>query len=154
MTTANDVRARAFADHATDGEVALELDRVYDTGNSPWGVPAYRFHILYGGERAGTVSLRIGRSELVLRYAGHVGFGVDPRFRGRALAERAVRLILPLAATHGLSPLWITCNPANLASRRVLERLGAEYVETVSLPADYDTYAEGEREKCRFRLEH
>lgn len=153
MTTATDVRARAFTNHARDGDVALELDRVYDTGNSPWGVPAYRFHILCGGERAGTVSLRIGRSELLLRYAGHVGFGVDPRFRGRALAERAVRLIFPLAVTHGLTPLWVTCNPANLASRRVLERLGAVYVDTVPLPADYDTYAEGQREKCRFRLE-
>jgi predicted acetyltransferase len=153
MAGVSEDRARAFAAQTGPGEVALEMDRVYDLESSPWGVPAYRFHILAGGEQAGTVSLRIGSSARVVRYAGHVGFAVHPPFRGRRLAERAVRLLLPLAKEHGLHTLWITCHPANLASQQTLERLGAIYVETVPLPPDYDAYAQGEREKRRFRLE-
>jgi predicted acetyltransferase len=152
MTEVSKERAGAFASQTSNGEVTLEVDQVYEIENSPWGVPAYRFHIVVGGERAGTVSLRIGSSDRVIRYAGQIGFGVHPRFQGRRLAERAVRLLLPLAKDHGLATLWVTCNPANVASRRTLERLGATYVETVPLPPDYDSYAQGEREKCRFRL--
>ena len=153
MIQVSDGRARAFA-AATVGEaVALEFHRIYDLADSLWGVPAYRFQILSDGARAGTISLRIGLTDLVVRFAGQLGFVVDPPFRGRGFAEQATRLLLPLASAHGLQPLWLTCNPANVASRRTPERLGAVYVETVALPEDYDTYAQGEREKCLFRLD-
>jgi tagatose 1,6-diphosphate aldolase len=41
---------------------------------------------------------------------------------------------VPLAVRHGLSELWITCNPDNIASRRTCEAAGAELVEVVDLP--------------------
>jgi predicted acetyltransferase len=146
-------RAKAFASETSGDEIALEFDQIYDREGSPWGVAAYRFHILFQGERAGTISLRVGSDERLVQYAGQIGFGVAPPFRGHRLAELATRLLLPLAREHGLAALWITCNPANTASLRTLERLGAVYVETVPLPEDYDSYAQGEREKCRFRLD-
>jgi tagatose 1,6-diphosphate aldolase len=49
--------------------------------------------------------------------------------------------------------LWITCNPDNTASRRTLDRLGAEFVEIVSVPDDYPLIAGTLRQKCRYRLE-
>ena len=65
----------------------------------------------------------------------------------------ACQLLFGLARRHGLSELWITCNPDNIASRKTCERLGAEYVETVSLPRDHVLYQRGEREKCRYRID-
>ena len=53
----------------------------------------------------------------------------------------------------GLSPLWITCNPENVASRRTCERAGGTLVETVKLPPDHPLYQKGERAKCRYRFE-
>lgn len=52
-----------------------------------------------------------------------------------------------------MKELWMTCSPDNLASRCTCELLGAVFVETVDLPEDIDMYREGERQKCRYRLQ-
>jgi len=88
-----------------------------------------------------------------VQYIGHIGYAVQEAFRGRHFAERAVRLVLPLAAEHGINPIWITCGPDNAASRRTIERLGAAYVETVDVPDDYPLNPGMIRKKCRFRLD-
>jgi tagatose 1,6-diphosphate aldolase len=115
--------------------------------------PAYHFHLVVYRRQAGTLSLRIGHTPALELYAGHVGYEVAPRFRGRRLAERACRLVLPLARAHGLDPLWITCDPDNRPSRRTCERLGARLVEIVPVPPDTPMYRQGEHRKCRYRLD-
>lgn len=145
--------AHAFLADARDDDLTLGLDVIYESDTSPWMAPAYRFDMLVQGAKVGTISLRVGDDERLVRYAGHVGYSVDEPWRGRRLAERATRLLLPLARAHGLDPLWIGCNPDNAPSRRTLERLGATFFETVALPPDYVRYySRGEREKCRYRL--
>ncbi len=135
-----------------DGDLILSLSNLYVASDSPWSVPAYRFDMLVGEDRAGTISLRIDDQTGVLFFAGHVGFVVEPGFRGRRLAAGSVRLILPLAREHGIDPVWLTCEPNNRASKRTIEILGATYHETVPLPVHADAYRRGEREKCRFWL--
>lgn len=101
---------------------------------------------------AGTLSFRLADTEQIRMYSGHIGYGVFPPARGHHYAERAVRLILPLARAHGIDHLWITCNPDNWPSRRTCERLGAELVEIVDIPKTNLLYEKGERQKCRYRL--
>jgi tagatose 1,6-diphosphate aldolase len=101
---------------------------------------------------AGGVGLRVGYTAELELYSGHIGYHVYPPARGRHLAERACRLLLNLARRHEMSELWITCNPDNFASRRTCERLGAQFVETVLIPADHPFYLRGERAKCRYLL--
>lgn len=101
---------------------------------------------------AGTLSLRLGDDDDLVQYYGHIGYGVFPPARGQHYAERACRLVLPLAKRNGLNTLWITCNPDNLASRRTCERLGATFVDTVAVPARHALFERGEHAKCRYRL--
>ncbi|HEX8342935.1 MAG TPA: GNAT family N-acetyltransferase [Tepidisphaeraceae bacterium] len=101
---------------------------------------------------AGTLSLRLADTEQIRLYYGHIGFGVFPAARGRHYAERATRLVLPLARRHGMTELWITANPDNTPSRRTCQRLGAEFVDTVDVPRKHPLYARGEKQKCRYRL--
>jgi predicted acetyltransferase len=103
---------------------------------------------------AGAVALRVGHTDDLELYYGHVGYHVYPAHRGRHFAERAVRLLLPLARRHGLNPLWITCNPDNWPSFRTCQRLGATLVETVAVPAGHPLHQRGEVAKCRFRIDH
>ena len=63
-----------------------------------------------------------------------------------------ILLLMPLARRLRIDPLWITCDPENLASRRSLELAGAEFVEVVSVPEDCVIYQSGHRRKCRYRL--
>jgi len=119
--------------------------------------PTYHFW-MYNHQRrhspiAGAVALRIGHGLELELYLGHFGYHVYPAHRGRHFAERAVRLLLPLAAQHGLKPVWITCNPDNRPSRRTCERLGAALIDTVAVPPTNPLFARGETAKCRYRLD-
>lgn len=81
--------AHAMVAASPDHALTLGLDTIYAPDGSPWMVPAYRFDILVRGRKAGTISLRVGDDERLLRYAGHVGYAVDEPWRGQHLAERA-----------------------------------------------------------------
>jgi tagatose 1,6-diphosphate aldolase len=138
----------------SDGDLRLVLAECTPAENSPWGVPAYSFSMQDpGGEYLGRIRLRVGWSEDVIRFAGQVGYVVAPPHRGHRYAERACRLIIPLAKRHGMSSLWITCQPDNVQSRRTLERLGAQCVGVIDVPAEYPLDAGMERRKMCFRLE-
>ena len=115
--------------------------------------PAYRFKMMLAGQNVemGAIDLRISNSHHIVMYAGHIGYSVYPAYRGHHYAARSVLLLLPLALSHDLNPLWITCNPDNYASRRSCELAGFELVEIVDLPPNTDMYLEGERQKCRYR---
>jgi len=138
-----------------DDDLELVLYERYWGDPAKGKVPAYRFLVtrVRDGEELGSIELRVGNTDDIVRYAGHVGYGVEPIHRGHHYAARAVRLLLPLARLHGLSPVWITCNPDNGASRRTCELAGATLIEIVDLPPDSDMYRSGERQKCRYRLD-
>ena len=102
---------------------------------------------------AGGIGLRIGNNPEIERYSGNIGYHVYPPARGHHFAERACRLLLPLARRHGMDRLWITCNPDNAASRRTCERLGARFVDIVPIPPDHPFRLRGETAKCRFVIE-
>lgn len=121
-------------------------------------VPCYHFWLRLTGKDApvsiaGGIGLRIGDTLNLRTYVGHVGYNVYPPARGRHLAERATRLLFPLARLHGMKTLWITCNPDNIASKRTCERLGAEFADIVDVPADNELHSRGEVRKCRYRIE-
>jgi predicted acetyltransferase len=138
-----------------DDDLELILVEKYPGDPTIGYVPAYRFKMTLVGQdkQIGNIELRVGNTEHIVMYGGHIAYGVDPEHRGHRYAARGGRLLLPLARSHGFKTLWITCNPDNIASRRTCEILGAELVEIVDLPKDTDMYQEGERQKCRYRLD-
>jgi predicted acetyltransferase len=137
-----------------DGDLELILVEKYPGDPTINYVPAYRFNMILPGqsEAVGHIELRVGNTDHIVLYGGHIAYAVAPQHRGHRYAARACRLLLPLARRHGLQTLWITCNPDNIASRRTCEIAGAEFIEIVDLPEDTDMYQEGERQKCRYRL--
>ena len=138
-----------------DEDLTLVLTEKTPPDPSKGFVPAYKFEMRLVGQtkKIGSIDLRVGDTEGLRMYAGHIAYGVLPDFRGRRYAARACSLILPLARRYGMGELWITCNPENVASRRTCELAGAVFVEIVDLPEDNDMYQEGERQKCRYRIE-
>jgi tagatose 1,6-diphosphate aldolase len=155
--------APAFAN--TSAQKWLDFIKSAPNGHAPGDalsgkLPAYHFWMrLSEGVGnppitiAGGLNLRIGTNAEIERYTGNIGYEVYPPARGRHYAERACRLLLPLARRHGMERLWITCNPDNYASRRTCERLGAQLVETVAIPKDHPFRSRGETAKCRYLVE-
>jgi tagatose 1,6-diphosphate aldolase len=137
----------------TDGVIDVWVEREVP-GNPPNGrMPAYHFVISPHGsrERAGQIDLRVGYTNSLVRYGGHIGYRVYEPFRGHRYAARACLLVKQVAIDHGMDVIWITCNPDNWPSRRTCEIVGCELVDIVDLPDDNDMYRRGERHKCRYR---
>lgn len=137
----------------TDGEIDLTLERTFDGIPGTTWAPSYNFKISLHGQREkiGNISLRIGNTDHLRLYAGHIGYGIDRNHQGHRYAAKACRLVKQVALDHDLSEVWITCNPDNSPSRRTCEIVGAEYVETVDLPSNTELYRLGERQKRRYR---
>lgn len=136
-----------------DGELELVLVEREPYNPATGWAPTYRFDMRSTGRIAGGISLRISNVPRIVLYLGHIGYGVEPEFRGRHFAARACRLLVPLARQHRLDPLWITCNPDNIASRRTCELAGATLFEVVDVPVDDPLYMRGDVQKCRYRLD-
>jgi len=153
----NEVGAFRFLEpgELRDDHIILHLVATKPADPTRNWVPYYVFQIVSAqtARRAGEIHLRVGNTEHMRLYGGHIAYGVRTEFRGNHFAARALRLLMPLARRHGLSELWITCNPENVASRRTCELAGAELIEIVDLPQHVDMYHEGERQKCRYRLD-
>jgi predicted acetyltransferase len=118
-------------------------------------VPTYFFRMrdLTSGVIVGRINLRMGSGAHIERDAGHIGYFVEPAHRGHAYASRALRLLTSIARGLAIDPLWITCDPDNIPSRRACERAGATLVEIVDVPADCVIHQSGHSKKCRYRLD-
>jgi tagatose 1,6-diphosphate aldolase len=137
-----------------DPVIALRLREITPAIPEKEWVPAYHFTIIRreSDDPIGLLSLRVGSSDWLRLYAGHVGFAIAEPHRGQRYASRALCVVAPLAWKLGIVPLCITCDPGNLASRRTCELAGATLVEIVPLPPGNDMYERGDRFKCRYQL--
>ena len=136
-----------------DDELVLELA---DFAPHPvHKVPTYYFRMVHAGsgEELGAINLRVGTTPHVELYAGHVGYTVHPAHRGHRYAARSLRLLIPVASKLGLNPLWITCDPDNIGSRRSCELAGAQFVQIVDVPEGCVIHRSGHKQKCRYRLD-
>lgn len=86
------------------------------------------------GKVAGEIALRIGEGE-ALYYLGHIGYHIDPPFRGHGGALQACRMCLPIIRDMGMRSFVITTDEDNYPSIRTCEKLGCILESTVDVPA-------------------
>lgn len=72
----------------------------------------------------GRVSIRHVLNEQLERRGGHIGYDVRPSARRRGHGTRMLAAALPVARSLGIDPALVTCDAANLASRRIIESAG------------------------------
>ena len=111
-------------------------------------LPGYHLW-MWDGEFAGSINFRWqpGTTDLPPYCLGHIGYGVVAWKRRRGYATRALGLLLPMAREEGLPFVELTCEAANIASRRVIEHHRGVLVERFHKPA-----AHGGAESLRFRI--
>ena len=93
----------------------------------------------------GQLSYRDGESRCVY-YFGHIGYHIDPPYRGHHYARRACLLLEHEIRISGKSSVVITCDPDNEPSRRtciLLEGIS-------SVPRDLQEKYDLSSMKCRY----
>ncbi|NBV54466.1 MAG: GNAT family N-acetyltransferase [Proteobacteria bacterium] len=128
--------------HLQDGELELRVRKLMPANPAKAYVPAYDFGMYVGEAEVGHLNFRIADTPLLLLVGGHIGYAVNEEHRGKRYAERACRLVFPLAKQHGLQRLIITCLPNNRASYRTIENLGGKFLGIVNVPTTHEMWRE------------
>ena len=97
----------------------------------------------------GQISYRDGESRCVY-YFGHIGYHIDPPYRGHAYAYRACRLIEKEIEKGGKTTAVITCDPDNIPSRKTCEKLGCIPERITDVPEDIQEKYGISARKCRY----
>lgn len=131
------------------GEVRLRFSHIVDADPARDLVPFYHYRVLTpDGQDAGHINFRIGDTDHIRLFAGHLGFAVNEPFRGRGWAGQACRGLVPFIRTI-YDTIILTCDPDNSASRRTIEKLGAQFLDEVSLQRPV-SHCDGIRIKRRY----
>lgn len=115
--------------------------------------PYYIFIIQVNNEEVGKIVLREGTIEQRY-YDGHIGYSVEPQYRGHNYAYQAVIKLKKIAKRLGFEQLVITCSPDNIASKKTIKKLNAKYLETKTIPPEYQKdFRDDERVKEIYIIE-
>ena len=116
------------------GDVSLHLERKIPADSDKGLVPVYRFGIQNEtGQRVGHISFKVGDTEHITRYAGHIGYLIDEPFRGRAYATQACLALRPFIARY-YREVIITSDVDNPASIKTIRRIGAGFIDRAEVP--------------------
>lgn len=142
---------RRFRPEFTDGVIDLVPIRLFPPEEEMGFGEVYDYIIAPHGQRreAGRISLRLGESPCVY-YFGHIGYHIDPPWRGHHYAARACALLEPLIAASGKSSIVITTDPDNMPSRHTCERIGCILESIVPVPPLMQSRWELSPVKCRY----
>ena len=133
------------------GDVRLRFVRVVQVERGRGLVPYYHFRILLvNGSDAGHINFRVGDTMHVHQCAGHIGYEVAEGFRGHGFAGQACRAIAPFVRRF-YTEVTLTCDPENEASIRIIHKLGAVFVDEITIPSDDPNEQAGVGRKKRYR---
>ncbi|PMM40531.1 GNAT family N-acetyltransferase [Vibrio splendidus] len=89
--------------------------------------PASTYFCIDSGQILGVVRVRHGTSEYIHNVIGHIGYETLPQARGRGIASHMLswgqRYVLVESAI-------ITCDCNNVASQKVIEKCGGQFLNT------------------------
>src|ERR1700722_7160746 len=81
-------------DALLDSDLLVVLAECQLAERNDWRVPAYLFRLqTESGEHAGRIRLRVGWNDDIIKYAGQIGYAVEPEARVRSYGESACRLL-------------------------------------------------------------
>ncbi len=104
----------------------FEKVNIQEAGENLQGnrVPSSQFLSFEKGELIGFVNIRHRLNSELLRESGHIGYSVHPNKRRQGYATKQLQLALDEAQKLGLQKVLITCDKANIASAKTIQKVG------------------------------
>ncbi|MBQ1026207.1 GNAT family N-acetyltransferase [Micromonospora sp. C95] len=87
-------------------------------------VPSTTLWWIQDDDYLGRLAIRHRLTPRLREVGGHIGYDVRPSARRRGHATAMLRAALPVAYRLGIESALVTCDPDNVASRKVIESTG------------------------------
>ena len=117
------------------------------------GIDPYYIYVIYlkeGKEEIGRITFRLGSNQDHY-YDGHIGYTIEPPYRGHHFACQACLALKPLILNY-YQEVILTCSPDNIASKKTIEKLNTTYLETARIPSHLKKYfTKQETMKCVYK---
>jgi len=109
----------------------LIADRLEESPRTAGYVPGTTLWWCDGPEYLGRVAIRHRLTPSLERVGGHIGYDVRPSARRKGHATAMLHDALPIASQLGIERALITCDTDNVASRKVIEKNGGEFIDQI-----------------------
>lgn len=98
-----------------------ESESIYEKGLVPSSIYFLmdEYKIIYG-----VIDIRHELNDYLLRYGGHIGYGIRPSQRTKGYASQMLTLALPIVKELGISKALITCDKNNTGSAKTIMNNG------------------------------
>ena len=112
-----------------DPDAYLEKRIAYSFGQllpAGWP-PIMTYFCILSGEIVGSIRVRCGDNDKIENIVGHIGYETLPKVRGKGVATTMLKWVKSNMITGAMI---ITCQSKNIASKKVIEKCGGEYLNT------------------------
>ena len=111
----------------------LERNKLLREGIGNGGVKEIYYWAIKDNKIIGHASIRLNPEvdEGILKYCGHIMYGVIPSMRKKGYGSRICGLLIDKMKELGYETVYITCSEDNVSSAKVIENNGGKYIETV-----------------------
>lgn len=100
--------------------------------------PYYIYLIMVDEVEIGRITLRTNYSDLTY-YTGHIGYEIYEPFRRNGYGFKALKMIQSKIEEIGYDFVWLSCNPNNIASKKIIQQV-AQFIEEVVVPEEFMIY--------------
>jgi len=98
-----------------------ESERMYEKGL----VPSSIYFLMDEDKKIyGAIDIRHELNDYLLRYGGHIGYGIRPSQRRKGYASQMLTLALPIVKELGINKALITCDKSNVGSAKTIMNNG------------------------------
>ena len=120
-----------FQAHVDDERQRIHLENI-----EPYRVPETIYWLVDDGEFIGRLELRHELNDHLLEVGGHIGYSIRPSRRQSGYGTLILDLALQKACEFGMEKVLLTCDPDNVASRKIIEKNGGEFENRIDVVRD------------------
>lgn len=110
-----------------------ECARIHHENIAPYRVPETIYWLVEDDEFIGRLELRHELNDHLLEVGGHIGYSIRPGRREEGYGTRILRAGLEKAREADLDRVLLTCDPDNVASRKIIEKCGGQFEDRVDV---------------------